>query len=50
MRDFLCKIIWSCENNVLYLPNKFIIKMAKKGEIKDRIGEKDNICDTGIEL
>ena len=24
MRDFLCKIIWSCENNVLYLPNKFI--------------------------
>ena len=40
MRDFLCNFIWSCENNVLYLRYKDIIKMAKKGEIKDRIGEK----------
>ena len=33
MRDFLCNFIWSCENNVLYLPNKFII-MATLYKIK----------------
>ena len=30
MRDFLCKIIWSCENNVLYLRIKFIIMVIEK--------------------
>ena len=44
MRDFLCKIIWSCENNVLYLRNKFIIMTPNefKRKIKDLYNAKNS--------